>query len=221
LLDVLRAERELATKGAKMSDPNNNQSSPPRGLEQAVGTMLDGLKTAIPAGVTEITVDQQKVTVPSLVQEFQGYSDTFTAVDAARIDVDNKIKARRTVEPVAQKRLGDVRDGLRVALGKSNALLKKFGIKPTKSRTPLTTEQKVLMKARIIATRKARGTTSKKQKLEIKGTPVESVTVDKTGKVTANVVDGQSQSQGATGAANGSSNGTAPNGNGAAATAKS
>ena len=44
-----------------------------------------------------------------------------------------------------------------------------FGLAPPKARTPLTTEQRAARTAKGKATRTARGTTSKKQKLTVKG----------------------------------------------------
>jgi hypothetical protein len=44
-----------------------------------------------------------------------------------------------------------------------------FGLQPPKARAPLTSEQKTAATVKAIATRKARGTTSKKQKLAISG----------------------------------------------------
>src|SRR6202035_2367644 len=44
-----------------------------------------------------------------------------------------------------------------------------FGLEPPKARKPLTSEQRAAAAAKATATRKARGTTSKKQKLAIKG----------------------------------------------------
>jgi hypothetical protein len=44
-----------------------------------------------------------------------------------------------------------------------------FGLEPPKARTPLTSGQKAAAVAKATATRKARGTTSKKKKLAVKG----------------------------------------------------
>jgi hypothetical protein len=49
------------------------------------------------------------------------------------------------------------------------AQLGDFGLRAPKAHTPLATEKRVVATAKVKATRTARGTTSKKQKLAVKG----------------------------------------------------
>ncbi len=56
-----------------------------------------------------------------------------------------------------------------VAFADATAMLADFGIAPPKARTPMTAEQLAARAAKAKATRIARGTTSKKQKLAVKG----------------------------------------------------
>ena len=58
---------------------------------------------------------------------------------------------------------------VRGTFGESPEVLADFGLLPKKVRKPLTVEQLAAAKAKRAATRKARGTTSKKQKLAVKG----------------------------------------------------
>ena len=58
---------------------------------------------------------------------------------------------------------------IRGTFGDSPAVLADFGLTPKKARKPRTTEQLAAANAKSAATRKARGTTSKKQKLAVKG----------------------------------------------------
>jgi hypothetical protein len=52
---------------------------------------------------------------------------------------------------------------------RERAQLADFGLQPPKARKPLTNEQRAAAVAKLRATRAARGTTSKKQKLSVKG----------------------------------------------------
>jgi len=80
-----------------------------------------------------------------------------------------------------------------------------FGMQPPKVRTPLTVEQKAAAAAKMRATRSARGTTSRKQKLAVKGdvtsvtiTPVKQPTVFSQPATPAGVASAVSASSGPT-----------------------
>jgi hypothetical protein len=57
-----------------------------------------------------------------------------------------------------------------VTYGNATQTLADYGLSPAKARAPQSSEQKAAAAAKVRATRKARGTTSKKQKAAIKGT---------------------------------------------------
>ena len=63
----------------------------------------------------------------------------------------------------------DYRNFLRATFSTANAQLADFGLAPPRARSPLSSEKRVAAAAKMRATRAARGTTSKKQKLAIKG----------------------------------------------------
>jgi hypothetical protein len=58
---------------------------------------------------------------------------------------------------------------LRATFGDSTTKLGEFGLQPLKASTPLTAEKRLASTAKARATRIARGTMSKKQKLTIRG----------------------------------------------------
>jgi hypothetical protein len=76
-------------------------------------------------------------------------------------------------EQVAQTQVGPIAAAYRrlvlTAFANSAQMLADFGVTPPKARTPMTSEQLAARAAKSLATRKARGTTSKKQKLAVKG----------------------------------------------------
>jgi hypothetical protein len=63
----------------------------------------------------------------------------------------------------------DYKRYLLASFGTAPQTLADFGMQPPKARKPLTSDQRAAAKAKVTATRAARGTTSKKQKLAIKG----------------------------------------------------
>ena len=106
------------------------------------------------------------VTYPatSLVQTLQGLLDAMAAHDAAATKATDLLLAVRaqvaTVGPVyrAYKRY------LVATYGDATQTLADYGLTPPKAKGPLTVEQKAVALQKLRATRKARGTTSKKQK---------------------------------------------------------
>jgi len=147
---------------------------------------------AIIAGTTKhfpngsFTIGGTAYTSASLVQVFQGLANAMTARNAAEAGAKDAVAAEHATQTqvgpilLAYKRL------VVAAFGNAAQTLADFGLTPPKARTPMTTEQRATRAAKAKATRVARGTTSKKQKLAVKGnvtgvtvTPVTSPTAAK------------------------------------------
>ena len=130
---------------------------------------------AIIAGTTKhfpngsFTIGSTVYTAASLIQVFQGLANAMTARNAAEAGVKDALAAAQAAETrvgpilLAYKRL------VLAAFANATQTLADFGLTPPKARPPLTTEQRATRAAKVKATRAARGTTSKKQKLAIKG----------------------------------------------------
>jgi len=130
---------------------------------------------AIIAGTTKhfpngsFTIGGTVYTAASLIQVFQGLASAMTARDAAEAGVKDALASAQAAETqvgpilLAYKRL------VVAAFANQTQTLADFGLTPPKARPPLTTEQRAARTAKVRATRAARGTTSKKQKLAIKG----------------------------------------------------
>jgi hypothetical protein len=99
----------------------------------------------------QFTLGNTAYTTASLVQTLQGLADALTALDAAHGSVKDGVAALRATFSNATPQLGD------------------FDLQAPKARQPLTTEKRVVATAKLKATRAARGTTSKKKKLAVKG----------------------------------------------------
>jgi hypothetical protein len=130
---------------------------------------------AIIAGTTKhfpnasFTIGSTAYTAASLIQVLQGLADTMTARNAAQAGAKDAL----AVERAAQTQVGPILLAYKrlvlAAFANTSQTLADFGLTPPKARAQLTTEQRVARAAKAKATRVARGTTSKKQKLAIKG----------------------------------------------------
>jgi hypothetical protein len=130
---------------------------------------------AIIAGTTKhfpnesFTIGSTVYTAASLNQVLQGLASAMTARNAAEAGAKDALAAEHTAQTqvgpilLAYKRL------VLAAFANDTLTLADFGLAPPKARTPLTTEQRAARAAKAKATRTARGTTSKKQKLAVKG----------------------------------------------------
>jgi hypothetical protein len=130
---------------------------------------------AIIAGTTKhfpngsFTIGSAVYTSASLIQVLQGLANAMTARNAAEAGAKDALAAEQMAETqvgpilLAYKRL------VLAAFANATQTLADFGLAPPKARTPLTVERLAARAAKAKATRAARGTTSKKQKLAIKG----------------------------------------------------
>ena len=91
-----------------------------------------------------------------------------SAVVSAQATVKEKLAAEAAQAPALHDLLIAFVAFVRATFS-SASVLADFGLVPEKARTPLTVEQKAAAKAKRDATRKARGTMGKKQKLEVVG----------------------------------------------------
>ena len=129
--------------------------------------LIAGTQKHFPTG--QFTIGSTVYTSASLMQVLQGLADAMTALAAAQAAAKDALaaahEAATTVGPIVQA----YRRIVVAAFGNASQTLVDFGVPAPKARTPLTTEQRAVAVAKAKATRTARGTTSRKQKLAIKG----------------------------------------------------
>ncbi len=116
----------------------------------------------------QVTFGGATHTAASLIQAFQGLLDAFGPVDAARTSLHDGVAALHTTQENVAPLVRGFTSYLRVTYSDATQL-GDFGLAPRKVVAPLTAEKRVVATAKAKATRAARGTTSKKQKLAIKG----------------------------------------------------
>jgi hypothetical protein len=133
-----------------------------------VQALIAGTQKHFPNG--SFTLGNATYTTASLVQALQGLADALTAVNAAHAGVKDSVAALGATQAKVAPLLRDYTSFLRATFSTATAQLGDFGLQAPKAHTPLTTEQRAAATAKLRATRAARGTTSKKQKLAIKGT---------------------------------------------------
>jgi hypothetical protein len=132
-----------------------------------VQAIIAGTLKHFPNG--SFTIGNTTYTSASLIQVLQGLE---TAMQARNV-AETGAKDALTAEQTAQAQLGPIFRAYRrivyASFANATQTLADFGLAPLKARTPLTTQQLAVRAAKAKATRVARGTTSKKQKLAVKG----------------------------------------------------
>jgi hypothetical protein len=133
----------------------------------AVQALIAGTQKHFPNG--PITFGNATYTAASLVQLFTSLVEAITAMSAAQLSA----KDAKANETGIEAKVGPIvtayrRFVLATFVGATQTLAD-FGIAPPKAKTPLSTEQRAAAAAKAKATRQARGTTSKKAKLAVKG----------------------------------------------------
>jgi hypothetical protein len=132
-----------------------------------VQAIIAGTTKHLPNG--SFTIGGTAYTAASLIQVLQGLASAMTAQNAAAAAAKDALTAEHAAETqvgpilLAYKRL------VLAAFANATQTLADFGLGPPRARTPLTTERRAAQIAKARATRVARGTTSRKQKLAVKG----------------------------------------------------
>ncbi len=132
-----------------------------------VQALIAGTQKHFPTG--SFTVGSTAYTAASMTQILQGLVNALTALNAAHVQLK---AAGLTFTEIDSQVAPLIRDYKRFVLGMfgtAPATLADFGVQPPKAHAPLTSEQRAAATAKMRATRAARGTTSKKQKLTVKG----------------------------------------------------
>jgi hypothetical protein len=129
--------------------------------------LIAGTEKHFPTG--QFTIGNTVYTSASLTQVLQGLANAMSALAAAQAAAKDALAA----EEAAIAAVGPIVQAYRrivvAAFANMAQTLGDFGVPAPKARTPLTTEQQAVAVAKAKATRTARGTTSRKQKLAIKG----------------------------------------------------
>jgi hypothetical protein len=130
---------------------------------------------AIIAGTTKhfpnasFAIGTTAYTSASVIEALQGLENAMNARSTAEASAKDAISAEHAAELQVSPMIRVYKRLVLATFANATQTLADFGFAPPKARTPLTTEQRATSAAKARATRVARGTTSKKQKLAIKG----------------------------------------------------
>jgi hypothetical protein len=132
-----------------------------------VQALIAGMQKHFPSA--SFTLGNTAFTTASLVQLLQPLVDAIAAVDTAQASAKTAVAAMRAVRATVNPVISELTKWVRASFGTAASTLADFGLQPHKARTPMTAEAKTAAVAKRAATRKARGTAGKKQKLAVKG----------------------------------------------------
>jgi hypothetical protein len=132
-----------------------------------VQALIAGTTKHFPSG--SFTIGGVTYTTASIIQALQVLENAMLARNAAETGAKDALKA----ELAAQTQVGPIIAAYQrlvlAAFANATQTLADFGLTPPKARTPMTAAQLAARAAKAKATRVARGTTSKKKKLAVKG----------------------------------------------------
>ncbi len=129
--------------------------------------LIAGTQKHFPSG--SFTLGSTSYTAASLIPILQGFANAITAVNAVQANAKDTVATMHGVEATVGPIIQAYKRFVQVSFSNATQTLTDFGLTPPKVRAPLTVEQKAASAAKAKATREARGTTSKKQKLAITG----------------------------------------------------
>jgi len=132
--------------------------------------LASGLQKQFPNG--SFTLESTVRTTQSLVALIQSAVDALQSLDAAQLNAKAAVTTARAALAQAQPTISALRRNLLLMFGNAPQTLAIFGLQPPKAKAQRTVEQKAAAAAKVRATRKARGTASKKAKAAIKGNVV-------------------------------------------------
>jgi len=133
----------------------------------AVQALIAGTQKHFPKG--SLTFGNATYTAASLLQLLESLAEAMTSLSAAQLAAKDALAATQGVEAKVGPIVSAYVRFIRATFTGATQTLGDFGVEPAKARAPLSTEKRVVAAAKAMATRQARGTTSKKQKLAIKG----------------------------------------------------
>jgi hypothetical protein len=137
-------------------------------FQTEVQDMINGLTNAAPSTLRSMSVGGNPLTLAQVLAQFQAILQVLTTVSQTKLAYTAAVAARKAGMVTDRAFYANVVANLKQVFGASNqAQLAAFGIQPAKPRTKPSTTTRAIATAKAKATRTARGTMGKKQKLAI------------------------------------------------------
>jgi hypothetical protein len=127
-----------------------------RGLRTEITQVVSGIGTQFPDG-SSIVVNGVSTSKQQLLSALAALLGLFAVVDAGASSLKSQRLALKAASPGGRQLLASIKAAIVGFFGKGNPALEAFGFSGTKPRQ-LTTEQKLVRKAKAAATRTQRGT---------------------------------------------------------------
>jgi hypothetical protein len=138
-------------------------------IKKELIALSHGLATSPPDGQTSLIVDGKTSLVADLVTELDGFVAIYQAVEDIEEKYREALAARAKIKAQVLGRRKVIRAAVKGAMGGDNQKLGRYGMSPDKSPELPSAEELTHKVAQAKATRIARHTMGKKQKLAIKG----------------------------------------------------
>jgi hypothetical protein len=144
-----------------------NKSNSKAAALARVQALIAGTQKHLASG--SFTLAGVSFTAATIVPLLQSVADAINAVNAIQASAKDTVAASAATEAKVAPIISDFQRFVQLTFANATPTLADFGLAPRKARTPLTPAQLAARSAKAAATRQARGTTSKKQKLTVKG----------------------------------------------------
>jgi hypothetical protein len=147
---------------------STNTSRPNKATALAqVQALIAGTEKHFPNG--SFTLGNTAYTTATLIQALKSLENALIVLNAAHTSVKDAGMSLRDIESKVGPLIRDYKRFVFATFSTAMQELADFGLPPPKARKPMTTETRAVATAKLRATRIARGTTSKKKKLAVKG----------------------------------------------------
>jgi hypothetical protein len=146
-------------------------------FENLVSALAAAFLAGLQGGVKSVSVLGTQTPNATILVKLQSIAALNSAVDSARSALAVAVSNRDAVLPANRAYVKSLVAALKVLFEGNTAALTALGISPPKPRKAVSGETRVIANAKASATRAARGTKGKQQRMAITATPQPSVTV--------------------------------------------
>jgi hypothetical protein len=163
-----RAARSARALGGKEDMSMSGSKSTKNAKADLATALIAGIKKNL-STVPQLTVGGQNLTPAQVEAQLLAFATLRSDVNAAKTAWETKLADERSKGPALQEFLAAVVSFVRGTFGNSPETLAEFGLKPKKAAKTLTAEEQAAKAVKAKATRTARGTKGKKEKLAVQG----------------------------------------------------
>jgi hypothetical protein len=154
-----------------------NPNSVVKGLELQSDTLLQGIMTKLPSGVTTLLMRGVATPVADVVKEGQGLVQPYKDSRNAHTVIRQFAQSKPQIKAALKAFIADAKIAIAAVVGADNEAMTDFGFSLRKPAKKLTSEQNTLRAAKARLTRQKRGTLGKRQKAALKATETPNLSI--------------------------------------------